>query len=343
MRGDRFGTHRVMEPAGTLPQAARRLNNDFDSIYDDELVLEVERLNIDSASFVQMEGQGDVAAQVLETVRTRGKQHNPVTGSGGMLLGRVARVGGALAELKSPLAELQKGDRVATLVSLTLTPLRIDRIVSVDPKRHQIVCAGQAVLFASGMAAKMPADLPESVALAAFDVAGAAPQVARMTQPGAKVLILGCGGKSGLLTSAAARRAGASRIIGVERNEEAAAAARRLAAVDEIVLGDANDAVGVATRAMKAAGGEFDLSVSCVNVPDAEMSAILATRDGGVIYYFSMSTSFTKAALGAEGISRDVTMIVGNGYAPGHAEATLTLLRAEPTLRDIFIERYKAD
>ena len=107
-----------------LPQAARRLNNDFDSVYDDELLLEVERLNIDSASFVQMEGQGDVAAQILETVRTRGKQHNPVTGSGGMLLGRVARVGAALAELKSPLATLHKGDRVATLVSLTLTPLK---------------------------------------------------------------------------------------------------------------------------------------------------------------------------------------------------------------------------
>ncbi|MCU1277305.1 MAG: Zn-dependent alcohol dehydrogenase and related dehydrogenase, partial [bacterium] len=224
-----------MDPAGTLPQAARRLNNDFDSLYDDEVLLEVERLNIDSASFVQMEAQGDVAAQVLETVRTRGKQHNPVTGSGGMLLGRVARVGSALAELKSPLAELAKGDRVATLVSLTLTPLRIDRIVSVDPKRHQIVCAGQAVLFASGMAAKLPADLPESVALAALDVAGAAPQVSRILQnagegrlgtPGARVLILGCGGKSGLLTSAAARRAGAGRIVGVECDEPSAASAR---------------------------------------------------------------------------------------------------------------------
>jgi len=234
---------------------------------------------------------------------------------------------------------------VATLVSLTLTPLKIDRIVSVDTRRHQVVCAGQAVLFASGMAAKMPTDLPESVALAAFDVAGAAPQVTRMTRPGARVLILGCGGKSGLLTSAAARRAGAGVVVGVERSDAAAADARRLGACHEIVIADAGDAVSLATRAMAAGGGggEFDLAVSCVNVPDAEMGAILATRDGGVIYFFSMSTSFTKAALGAEGVSRDVTMVVGNGYAPGHADATLALLRAEPTLRDIFVERYKAD
>ena len=150
-----------MEPAGTLPQAAWRLDNDFDSLYDDELLLDVERLNIDSASFVQMEGQGDVAAQMLETVRTRGKQHNPVTGSGGMLLGRVARVGAALAELKSPLAELTKGDRVATLVSLTLTPLRIDRIVvgrsQAPPGRRRR--AGGAVRVGRWRRS-MPDDLP---------------------------------------------------------------------------------------------------------------------------------------------------------------------------------------
>jgi len=330
--------HRVIEPKGTLPQAARRLDNDFSVVYEDELLLDVERLNIDSASFVQMEGQGDVATQIQQIVQARGKQHNPVTGSGGMLLGRVARVGSALGG--TTLGTLAPGDRVATLVSLTLTPLRIDRIDSVDRSRHQVVVAGQALLFASGIAARMPSDFPESVALAAFDVAGAAPQVTRMTTPGARVMILGCGGKSGLLTSAAARRAGATRIIGVERDEQAAASARRLGAVDEIVLGDANDAVGVAARAMKAGGGEFDLAVSCVNVPDAEMAAILATRDGGVIYYFSMSTSFTKAALGAEGVSRDVTMLIGNGYCPGHADATLELLRADATLREIFVERY---
>jgi L-erythro-3,5-diaminohexanoate dehydrogenase len=328
----------VIEPKGALPQAAWRLDNDFGGVHEDEVLLEVERLNIDSASFVQMDQAGDVAAQVLETVRTRGKQHNPVTGSGGMLLGRVVRVGAAL--LASPLASLKAGDRVATLVSLTLTPLRIDRIDRIDAAKCQVVCSGQAVLFASGMAAKMPPDLPEPVALAALDVAGAAPQVARLTRPGARVLILGCGGKSGLLCGVAARRAGAGRIVGVERDEPAAASARRLGACDEIILGDAANAVDVAARATHAAAGEFDLVVSCVNVPDAEMAAILATRDGGVIYYFSMSTSFTQAALGAEGVSRDVTMIVGNGYVPGHAEATLELLRAEPVLRQLFIERF---
>jgi L-erythro-3,5-diaminohexanoate dehydrogenase len=129
-------------------------------------------------------------------------------------------------------------------------------------------------------------------------------------------------------------------VVGVERSQEAAQAALKLGACDAMVIADAADAVAVATGAVAAGDGEFDFTVSCVNVPDAEMGAILATRDGGVIYFFSMSTSFSKAALGAEGVSRDVTMIVGNGYAPDHANLTLELLRTEPVLRSLFVERY---
>jgi L-erythro-3,5-diaminohexanoate dehydrogenase len=339
MRGNRFGTHRVLEPQGALPQAAWRLDADTSRVYDDELVLDVERLNIDSASFRQMEeaAEGEaagVARLIQETVTQRGKQHNPVTGSGGMLVGRVARVGPASG------FDLQVGERVATLVSLTLTPLHIDRIRAVHLGTHQLEIDGQAILFASGACARMPADLDERVALAAFDVAGAAPQIARRVQKGDAVLVLGCGGKSGLLVSAAARRAGADVVVGIEQSPAGAAAAKRLGACHHVLVCDATDALAVAQAATTAAGREFDLAVSCVNVADAEMGAILATRNDGVIFFFSMSTSFTRAALGAEGVSRDIEMIIGNGYCVGHAEATLALLRAEPALLAIFNERF---
>jgi L-erythro-3,5-diaminohexanoate dehydrogenase len=70
------------------------------------------------------------------------------------------------------------------------------------------------------------------------------------------------------------------------------------------------------------------------------MAAILSTRADGVIYFFSMATSFTQAALGAEGIGHGATMIIGNGYAPGHAEIALSCLRESPTLRTLFAELY---
>jgi L-erythro-3,5-diaminohexanoate dehydrogenase len=313
-----------------LPQAAERVDNDVSRAWDNEILVAVERLNVDSASFVQMESAGDVAELVRATVAARGKQHNRVTGSGGMLLGRVAWVGSRVKDRATV------GERIASLVSLTLTPLHLQRILSVDHARHQLEVEATAVLFESSAFARLPADLPERVVLSALDVAGAAPQVSRMVSAKSQVLVLGCGGKSGLLCSVAARRAGASQVIGVERSEAAAEGARRLGACHRVVIADAADAIAVA----KAVGSEVDFTVSCVNVPDAEMSAILSTRDGGTIYFFSMSTSFTKAALGAEGISRDVTMVIGNGYAPNHADQTLEILRSDNKLREIFVERY---
>ena len=54
MHGDPFGAHRVLEPRGSLPQAAERLDNDFSKPFDNEIELRVRTLNLDAASFRQM-------------------------------------------------------------------------------------------------------------------------------------------------------------------------------------------------------------------------------------------------------------------------------------------------
>lgn len=59
--------------------------------------------------------------------------------------------------------------------------------------------------------------------------------------------------------------------------------------------------------------------------------------------FFSMATSFAAAALGAEGVAADVTMLVGNGYTPGHAEYALSLLRSTPSVRGLFEQRLAAE
>ena len=92
-------------------------------------------------------------------------------------------------------------------------------------------------------------------------------------------------------------------------------------------------------RAVEQAGGPADVTVVCVDVPGCEGGAILSTAPGGTVIFFSMATSFTAAALGAEGAAADVTMLVGNGYVPGHAELALDLIRAEPGVRALFDRR----
>ena len=336
--GEPYGTHRVLEPRGTLPQPARRVDNDFSRLFEGEALLAVETLNIDAASFTQMEGEGDPAHIVLRTVADRGKQHNPVTGSGGMLLGRVVQLAPG-----RPAEALEVGDRVATLVSLSLTPLRVDRVKAVRPASAQMDVEGEAVLFASGAYARLPADMPERLALAALDVAGAAPQVARLVKRDDVVLVLGAGGKSGVLCVAEARRVGGAgaRIVGLEASDRAAGELRDLGLCDAVVSADARDPVAVRRAVLAATGGrEADVAFSCVNVPDSELGAILSTRDRGIVYFFAMSTSFTKAALGAEGVGKDVDLFIGNGFAHGHAEHTLAMLRDMPKVRALFEKRY---
>jgi L-erythro-3,5-diaminohexanoate dehydrogenase len=341
--GSPVGSHRVVSPAGALPQAADRLDPDPD-IADDEVRISVERLNLDAASYRQLHdahgGDGEaIRAEVRAIIERRGKMHNPVTGSGGMLIGTVDAVGP-----RSPLG-LKTGQKVATLVSLTLTPLRIDdRLARWDGRSEQVPTSGHAILFARSIAAVLPDDLPEHLALAVLDVCGAPALVRRVVgrrpEGAATVAVIGAAGKSGSLSLAAARDAGAAQVVAVVRDEIEAAQLRGSGLADEIVVADATDPLLLAKKANKALdGGGADVTVVCVDVPGCEHGAILATAPGGTIVFFSMATSFPAAALGAEGLAADVEMLIGNGYVPGHADYALELLRANPHLKDLFIDR----
>jgi NADPH:quinone reductase-like Zn-dependent oxidoreductase len=340
MRSSPVGLHRVVEPPGVLPQAADRLDTD-PRVHDDEVRVRVERLNLDAASYRQLHtahgGDPDrIRAEVAGIIETRGKMHNPVTGSGGMLIGVVEEVGP-----RSPLG-LRPGMRVATLVSLTLTPLRItDGLARWDGRSEQVPADGHAILFARSIAAELPADLPPRLSLAVLDVCGAPALTSRVvasyTAP--TVAVLGGAGKSGSLSLAAARRAGAKRTVGVVPNQTEAERLRASGLADEVVLADARDPIALA----EAVGEGADVTVVCVDVPGCEHGAILATAPAGTVIFFSMATSFSAAALGAEGLAADVTMLIGNGYVPGHAELALDLLRTEPSLRAIFQDRVETE
>jgi len=340
---DATGLHRVLEPTGVLPQAARRLDTRRD-LWADEVRIRVERLNLDAASFRQLSaahGEDGVAVRdaVLDIVATRGKMQNPVTGSGGMLVGTVEAVGP-----ESPLG-LAVGDRVATLVSLTLTPLVIeDGLSRWDGRSEQVPADGYAILFGRSIAARVPADLPADLSLSVMDVCGAPALTARVVgeyvDRGGRptVAVIGGAGKSGSLALAAARKAGAGHTIGVVPHRVEADLLEDASLADVVTIADARDPVAL-SRAVGEAGGPAEVTVVCVDVPGCEGGAILSTADRGTVVFFSMATSFSAAALGAEGLAADVTMLVGNGYVPGHADYAMSLLRESPGVRRLFERR----
>ena len=340
---DPTGLHRVLDEAVVLPQAAQRLDTRKE-LWPDEVRIRVERLNLDAASFRQLERKHDengdaVRREVLEIVASRGKMQNPVTGSGGMLVGVVDEVGP-----ESPLG-LSMGDRVATLVSLTLTPLVIeDGLARWDGKSEQVPADGYAVLFGRSIAAVIPDDLPSELSLAVMDVCGAPAMTKRIVESydAPVVAVIGGAGKSGSLSLAAAKDAGkdagARRTIGVVPFEQERALLADAHVADEVVIADARDPIAL-RDAVTAAGGPADVTVVCVDVPGCEGGAILATAERGTVIFFSMATSFSAAALGAEGLAADVRMLVGNGYTPGHAAYALELLRADAGVRGLFERR----
>ncbi len=339
-----FGSHRVIEPKNVLPQPALKLDNSMDHMWDNEIMVDVSVLNIDSASFTQIKNsvnndEDKIKARIMEIVNERGKMQNPVTGSGGMFIGRVFRIGPRLKDK----IDLKEGDKIASLVSLSLTPLKIERIIGIKKGTEQVNVQAKAILFESGIYAKLPKDIPESLALAVLDVAGAPAQTDRLVKPGDIVVIIGASGKSGVLCCYSAKnRAGITgKVIGITHSDEGFKRLKRLGLCDYVLRLDATDALDCYKEIHKITNGKMaDVVINCVNIPNTEMASILMARERGVVYFFSMATSFTKAALGAEGIGKDIDMIIGNGYVNGHSEIALDILRRSKVIRREFEKHY---
>ena len=340
-KGDPFGTHRVISPEGVLPQPAYVIDNTME-IYDNEVLIDVQTLNVDSASFTEIEKRADGDVEEIKNimmgiVEKTGKHKNPWTGSGGMLIGTVAEVGPSYD------GDLRVGDRIATLVSLSLTPLRIDEIVEVRKDIDQVDIKGQAILFESGIYSILPADIPQNLALSVLDVAGAPAQTAKIVEPGDTVVILGGGGKSGMLCCYQAKKeAGVNgKVICVDGFESSIERAKSVDVADEYLVANATDAVGLYREVARLTEDKLaDVVINVVNIPNTEMASIMACKDNGMVYFFSMASDFTKAALGAEGVGKDVNMLIGNGYTKGHANVALQVLRENDKLRDLFAQLY---
>ena len=323
-----------MDPPGVLPQQARRLDADS-PLRPDEIAIDVDYLNIDSASWAQLRDScgGDparMAERILEIVRAAGKMHNPVTGSGGMLVGTVSERG-------EHRTEPALGSRVASLVSLTATPLRLDAITHLDPESEKVGVRGRAILFGSSIYCEVPSDLPEAAVLGVLDVAGSPAWMAKLARPHMKVVVVGAGGKSGALACAqAVRRVGAEgRVLGLCWPPDSVEAAKTAGA--EAIAVDCTNPVAVLDAVAESFEGELaDLVFVCANVPGCEGGAILACDDSGRVVFFSMATSFTAAALTAESLGKTCEMTIGSGYVPGHADLALDLVRSEPQLLELF-------
>ena len=329
--GERLGAGRVLEPPGALPQPAERLDPS-PPVRPHEFEVSVERLCVDSTSYRNLRERagGDprlMSELIAEIVDARGKLHNPQTESGGVLLGRVTAVG---EDYRDPPVV---GDRIVTLGSLTLTPLRLDSIRHLDPVSPQVEIRGTAYVFDRAAWAPVPYDLPLTGALEVLDVCPAASQVRALAPLDGTVCVLGAG-HGGKLALAAAREAMAGgTVVAVDVDPDAIETVREFGLCDVGVIADLRKPT-TALEAVRAAGvGPAELTVLVVNATRCEPTALLLTADEGTVLFFSMATSFSRAALAADGIGSSARMVIGSGYSPDRGSYALDLVRRSKDLR----------
>ncbi len=336
-----LGTRRVLEPAGALPQAARRLDATL-PMQSYEIEVDVDTLCLDSTSFRQLVEANPperVPEAILSIVAERGKMHNPVTGSGGILTGTVRAIGDAFRD-PPPL-----GLRIVTLASLTLTPLRLEAVRQLDPSSPHVSVSGTAYLPWTAPWTAYPEDMPFEATLAALDVCNAASQTRALIDGDTRtVLVLG-GGHAGLLALAAARDSlpAAARLALIDADPRSCRRARDLDLCDVAVCVDLRDAVQALRSLQEAELSRADVTVVVVNATDCEAAAILLTADHGTVLFFSMATSFTKAALGSESMASTARMLVGSGYAPDRGAYALELVARDERLARALAGPWPAD
>jgi L-erythro-3,5-diaminohexanoate dehydrogenase len=331
-----LGVARAVEPAGALPHIAHRVDAAAPAnAYEAEI--DVEMLNVDATSYAAIRARCDgdaarMAATIEEIVRERGKMQNPWTGSGGILVGTVARVGE-----EHWAADLRAGDRVVPLASLIAIPLRLDAVGELRPQSPQVPVRGRAIVTGRMACAKVPGDLPLGVVLSALDVYPAASHARDIARPGQHVLVLGAG-HAGLVASAAAWEAVGpeGHVTALDASDDALARMRAAQPQTTAIRADASDSVGALEALQRHDLPRADLTLVCTSAPGCEGTAILATDEAGVVLFFSTATSFPAAALGADSVSSKTRLVIPNGYTDDRGDYTLDLLRRSRALRDAF-------
>jgi L-erythro-3,5-diaminohexanoate dehydrogenase len=326
---EELGADRVLSPPGVLPQRAERLDAGG-PVRRHEFEVAVDRLCLDSTSFrnIRESAGGEPAAmasRIEAIVGARGKLHNPETDSGGILLGTVSAVGGSLEAPPEP------GERIVTLGSLTLTPLRIAAVTGLDPRSPQVEVEGTAYVFERAAWAALPDDLPTETAVDVFDVCAAATQTRDLAPVGGTVCVLGAG-NAGKLALAAARDA-AELLVAVDVDRVAVERVFEAGLCDLAVAADLRDPLAALAAVRDAGVPPADLTVVVVNAAGCEPTALLLTADAGAVLFFSMATNFSAAALAADGIGTAARMIVGSGYCADRGDYALELVRDSESLR----------
>lgn len=326
-----YGTSRVLEPKFVIPTSAWRLDNSR-NVRPDELRVSADIIHLEGTSFKQIctEANNDPAEirrEIIDTTIRRGKLHNPVTDTGGVLYGTVEAIGDEYENK----AGLKVGDKIIINASLTSFPMYLENIGDIDWVFNQVKAKGYAIVHSDIPVIKVSEDVPVRQMLFALDESGTLYKLSTLIEDKSRFLIVGNNLLSNILYGYVIRRALGDQCeitcvldkrTGIDVTGEGIE--RLMPRVfDQIQILDILRPVECIRQLGESC---FDLSVNCAEIPGAETINILATREGGTVLFANLINNLNIALYITESISKELEVLGAEGYTGNYAEFDLQLV-----------------
>ncbi len=327
-----YGTNRVLEPKFVIPTSAWRLDNSR-NIRPDELRMSADLIHLEGTSFKQIgtEASNDpneIRREIIDTVIRRGKLHNPVTDTGGVLYGTVEAIGDEYENK----AGLSIGDKIIVNASLTSFPMHLESIGEIDRVFNQVEAKGYAIIHSDIPVIKVADDVPVKQMLFALDESGTLLKLSTLLEGKSRFLIVGNNLLSNILYGYVIRRE-------LGENCEIICVLDKRTGIDvrgngiERLMPRVFDQIQILdilrpVECIRQLGeSSFDLSVNCAEIPGAETINILATREKGTVLFANLINNLNIALYITESISKELNVLGAEGYSEDYAGFDLEVIR----------------
>ena len=342
---NQYGISRVLEPKHVLTTSAWKIDNNRE-ILPNEIRVSPRRLHIDPTSFKQicLEANNDdaqIKEKIIDITIRRGKLHNPVTDTGGLLYGVVEEIG---TEYPNP-KNLKVGDEVVCNASLTTMPLYISRITKIDRVYTQIEVEGHAIAFDALPIVRKPEGVPIELLLFTFNESGTLYRISKTITNQRKFLIVGNNIIMNVLFGYVIRKvAGENAEIVCIFDKKTDIVVRGKTAdnllaklFNEIHYVDILKPIECLDRLN--AYALFDLSINCADIPGAETINVLATKSGGSVFFAHLINNYNIALYITESIARQLEIRCADGYLEEYDEFDIEIVKElAPYLKDSISE-----
>lgn len=341
-----YGIKRVLEPQHVLPTSAWRLDNSR-NIYPDELRVSIKRIHLEGTGFKQIctevnDNEKKIKQQIIDIVIRRGKLHNPVTDTGGLVMGVIEEIG---SEYHNPQG-LKVGDKIICNVSVASVPMYIEDIISLNKAFNQVEATGYAIVHDLIPLVKIPEELPLDLMMFTFDQSGTLYRLHQLIGDSKKFLVVGNSMLTNLLYGYVIRREAGPDAEIVCLFDKRTSMRMVGKGIDELIEKVFNEVHFInilrPMECMRQLNAEslFDFSINCAEIPGAETINILATKPEGTVLFANLINNLNIALYITESMSKPLCVRCAEGYLKEYDIFDMEIVREmAPYLKDAeFIE-----